>query len=126
MAEIKEILKSWVAIDEENRKLKQQIKDNDARRVELTEHILKFMRDNSIDNFDLSETGNLTRHMRTSKPPIKRNVIKTNLLIQFADQPERIAEVLRKIEGIPEGSDDMTLGGTQREVLVRRVPKKRS
>jgi len=126
MAEIKEILKSWVAIDEENRKLKQQIKDNDARRVELTEHILKFMRDNNIDNFDLSETGNLTRHMRTSKPPIKRNVIKTNLLIQFADQPERIAEVLRKIEGIPEGSDDMTLGGTQREVLVRRVPKKRS
>jgi hypothetical protein len=126
MAEIKEILKSWVAIDEENRKLKQQIKDNDARRVELTEHILKFMRDNSIDNFDLSETGNLTRHMRTSKPPIKRNVIKTNLLIQFADQPERIAEVLRKIEGIPEGSDDMTLGGTQREVLVRRIPKKRS
>jgi len=125
MAEIKEILKSWVAIDEENRKLKQQIKDNDARRVELTEHILKFMRDNSIDNFDLSETGNLTRHMRTSKPPIKRNVIKTNLLIQFADQPERIAEVLRKIEGIPEGSDDMTLGGTQREVLVRRVPKRR-
>jgi hypothetical protein len=117
-------LKSWVAIDEENRKLKQQIKDNDARRVELTEHILKFMRDNNIDNFDLSETGNLTRHMRTSKPPIKRNVIKTNLLIQFADQPERIAEVLRKIEGIPEGSDDMTLGGTQREVLVRRVPKR--
>ena len=126
MAEIKEILKSWVAIDEENRKLKQQIKDNDARRVELTEHILKFMRDNSIDNFDLSETGNLTRHMRTSKPPIKRNVIKTNLLIQFADQPERIAEVLRKIEGIPEGSDDMTLGGTQREVLVRRIPRKRN
>ena len=126
MAEIKEILKSWVAIDEEYRKLKQQIKDNDARRVELTEHILKFMRDNSIDNFDLSETGNLTRHMRTSKPPIKRNVIKTNLLIQFADQPERIAEVLRKIEGIPEGSDDMTLGGTQREVLVRRIPRKRN
>jgi hypothetical protein len=45
--------------------------------------------------------------------------------LQFADQPQRVAEALRAIEGISEG-DDMSVGGTQRELLVRRVPKVRN
>ena len=44
------------------------------------------------------------------------------LLLQFADQPQRVAEALRAIEGIPQG-EDMSLGGTQRELLSRRIPK---
>ena len=51
--------------------------------------------------------------------------IRTQLLLQFADQPQRVAEALRAIEGISEG-DDMSVGGTQRELLVRRVPKVRN
>jgi len=34
-----------------------------------------------------------------------------------------VAEALRAIEGIPEGGDDMSVGGTKREVLSRRLPR---
>jgi hypothetical protein len=63
--------------------------------------------------------------MRTSRPPLRRDLIRTQLLLQFSDQPQRVAEALRAIEGIPEG-DDMSVGGTQRELLSRRVPRTRT
>jgi hypothetical protein len=89
--------------------------------------ILEFMRSNEVDNFALegSGLGNISRSVRTSRPPLKRNIIRTQLLLQFADQPQRVAEVLRAIEGIPEGAEDMSVGGTQRELLVRRLPREK-
>ena len=59
----------------------------------------------------------LSRSIRTSKPPLRRELIKTQLLLQFADQPQRVAEALRAIEGDEENM-------TQRELLSRRVPRK--
>ena len=44
----------------------------------------------------------------------------------FADEPQKVAEFLRAIEGIQEGEDNMSAGGTQRELLVRRVPRQRT
>jgi len=70
--------------------------------------------------------GTISRTMRTSRPPLRRELIRTQLLLQFADQPQRVAEVLRSIEGIPEGVDDMSVGGTQKELLSRRIPKVRT
>jgi hypothetical protein len=32
---------------------------------------------------------------------------------------------LRAIEGIPEGGEDMSVGGTQKELLVRRMPREK-
>jgi len=83
------------------------------------------MRNNEVDNFTLEGAGlgNVSRTVRTSRPPLRRDFIRTQLLLQFADQPQRVAEVLRSIEGIPEGAEDMSVGGTQRELLVRRIPK---
>jgi hypothetical protein len=83
------------------------------------------MRDNQIDDIALegSGVGNIRRSVRTSRPPLRRNYIRTQLLLQFADQPQRVAEVLRSIEGIPDGADDMSVGGTQRELLTRHIPR---
>jgi len=82
------------------------------------------MRDNQVDNFTLEGNGlgTISRTMRTSRPPLRRDIIRTQLLLQFSDQPQRVAEALRAIEGIPEG-EDMSVGGTQRELLSRRIPK---
>jgi hypothetical protein len=66
--------------------------------------------------------GTLSRSVRTSKPPLKRQQIRTQLLLQFSDQPQRVAEALRAIEGVHEG-DDMSIVGTQKELLTRRIPK---
>ena len=118
-------LKDWIALDDQERQLRKQIKELRDKKAEYSSSILGFMRDNQIDNFALEGNGigNISRSVRTSRPPLRRDFIRTQLLLQFADQPQRVAEVLRAIEGIPEGADDMSVGGTQRELLMRRLPR---
>lgn len=124
---VREVLKQWIGLDDQERTLKQQIREINQKKKEHSANILSFMRDNSVDTFALEGNGigNISRSVRTSRPPLKRTAIRTQLLLQFADQPQRVAEALRAIEGISEG-DDMSVGGTQRELLVRRVPKVRN
>ena len=124
-AEIKQIITNWVSLDDEARKLQQQQKAIREQKAKLSDQILGFMRDNQVDNFNLegNGVGTISRSMRTSRPPLRREFIRTQLLLQFADQPQRVAEVLRSIEGVPEGAEDMSVGGTQRELLSRRIPK---
>ena len=122
---IRETLKDWVSLDDKERECRRQIKEIREQKVKNSARILEFMRDNEVDNFSLEGNGlgNITRSVRTSRPALKRNVIRTQLLLQFADQPQRVAEVLRSIEGIPEGAEDMSVGGVQRELLVRHLPR---
>ena len=123
--EIKEVIRQWIEYDDETRKLLQRQKEIRDKKVALSERILSFMRDNQVDNFTLEGNGlgTLSRTMRTSRPPIRRQIIRTQLLLQFADQPQRVAEALRAIEGIPQG-EDMSVG-TSKELLSRRIPKAR-
>jgi hypothetical protein len=125
---IREVIRQWVALDDEARQLQNRQKELRTQKINLSEQILSFMRDNQVDNFSLEGNGlgTISRTMRTSRPPLRRELIRTQLLLQFADQPQRVAEVLRSIEGIPEGADDMSIGGTQRELLSRRIPKVRT
>lgn len=125
---IREVIRNWVALDDESRQLQQRQREIRQEKNRLSEQILMFMRDNQVDNFTLEGNGlgTISRSVRTSRPPLRREMIRTQLLIQFADQPQRVAEALRAIEGIPEGAEDMSVGGTQKELLSRRVPKTRS
>lgn len=122
---IRDTLKEWISFDDEERQLRKQIKSLKDKKNENSAKILEFMRTNDVYNVVLegSGVGNISRSVRTSRPALKRNVIRTQLLLQFADQPQRVAEVLRAIEGIPEGAEDMSIGGTQKELLIRRLPR---
>jgi hypothetical protein len=124
--EIKVTIRSWVALDDEARQLQARQKAIREEKARLSENILGFMRNNEVDNFTLEGNGlgTISRTVRTSRPPLRRDLIRTQLLLQFSDQPQRVAEALRAIEGIPEG-DDMSVGGTQKELLSRRLPKSR-
>ena len=124
---IKDTLKEWIALDDQERQLRAQIKDLKNKKTNNSAQILEFMRDNQVDNFALegSGVGNISRSVRTSRPPLRRSLIRTQLLLQFSDQPQRVSEVLRAIEGIPEGAEDMSVGGTQKELLIRRIPKEK-
>jgi len=121
-------LKEWVSLDDQERDLRRQIKEIRENKTKKSTVILDFMRSNQVDNFALEGAGigNISRSVRTSRPPLRRDLIRTHLLLQFADQPQRVAEVLRAIEGISEGAEDMSVGGTQRELLIRRVPKSKN
>ncbi len=124
MDEIRQTIKDWITEDEEERKLRQRIKEIHKKKIEKSAAILEFMKANEVDNFAIegNGVGNISRTVRTTRPALKRSQIRTQLLLQFADQPQRVAEALRAIEGIPEG-DDMSVGGTQRELLIRHLPR---
>jgi hypothetical protein len=122
--EIKETLRQWIAADDEIRALQSQIKTIRDRKNTLGTTVLSYMKQNELGNFVLDGSlGTIARSERTSRPPLKRSTLRQQLFLQFADQPERVAEALRAIEGIPEGGDDMSVGGTKRDVLSRRLPR---
>ena len=121
--QIRETLREWIGLDDQIRALQAQIKTLRERKTQLGGNVLEFMQGNNLDNFVIEGgAGTIARSTRTIRPPLRRNAIRTQLLLQFADQPQRVAEALRAIEGIHEG-DDMSVGGTQRVVLSRRLPR---
>jgi hypothetical protein len=121
--QIRETLREWIGLDDQIRALQAQIKTIRERKTVLGTTVLEFMQGNNLDNFVIEGgAGTIARSTRTVRPPLRRTAIRTQLLLQFADQPQRVAEALRAIEGIQEG-DDMSVGGTQRVVLSRRVPR---
>jgi hypothetical protein len=125
--QVKETLKTWIGLDDQERQLRNQIKAIQTQKSNLSSNILGFMRENGVDNFPLEISGgNISRSVRTSRPPLRRSELRTRLLMTFADEPQKVAEFLRAIEGIQEGEDNMSAGGTQRELLVRRVPRQRT
>jgi len=126
--QVKDTLKTWISLDDQERQLRNQIKALHTQKAELSSNILGFMRDNGLDNFPLegNGVGNITRSVRTSRPPLRRSELRTRLLMTFADEHQKVAEFLRSIEGIQEGEDNMSAGGTQRELLVRRLPRQRT
>jgi hypothetical protein len=122
--EIKETLRQWIAADDEIRALQAQIKTIRDRKTTLGTSVLDYMKANELGNFVLDGAhGTIARSERVSRPALKRSTLRQQLFLQFADQPERVAEALRAIEGIPEGGDDMSVGGTKRDVLSRRLPR---
>lgn len=124
VSQVKEALTEWIRIDDEIRKHRDEIKKLQTDKQKHGDKVLSFMRENSVDDFKLEGTaggGCITRSVRTLKPPIKRNVIRTQLLLHFADQPQKVSEALRAIEGV---EDDMTSTGIQKELLTRRVSRK--
>ena len=124
--QVRDTLRQWVSIDDEIRALQSQIRALRERKNAMSGQILEFMRGNNLDNFVIEGPGGtIARQQRTVRPPLRREAIRTQLLIQFADQPHRVAEALRSIEGIQEG-DDMSTGGSVRELLTRRIPRSQS
>jgi hypothetical protein len=121
--EIRDTLRQWIALDDEMRALQGQMRALRERKTQLGSRVLEFMRGQNLDNFVIEGgVGTIARQQRTVRPPLRRSALRTQLLLQFADQPQRVAEALRAIEGIQEG-DDMSVGGTTRELLTRRLPR---
>lgn len=122
--QVRQTLREWISIDDQIRALQIQIRQIRERKTILGGQVLEFMRGNNLDNFVIEGgVGTIARQQRTIRPPLRRETIRTQLLIQFADQPHRVAEALRAIEGIPDDAEDMSVGGTVRELLTRRLPR---
>ena len=123
--EIRETLRSWIGIDDEIRALQAQIKTLRERKTQLGGQVSEFMRGQNLDQFVLDGGGGtIARQQRTThrKPP--RQVVRTQVALLLADQPERMAEVLRTIEGLPAPGQEPDAGSVVvREILTRRLPR---
>jgi hypothetical protein len=117
-------LRQWIDLDDEARRLQARLKEIRQAKTALNDGILVYMRQNQLDDFRLEgqQESVLSRQVRTIKPAIKRNTIHTQILLHLADEPERARQIIRAIEGIPEGEDAASVV-RQREILSRRVPR---
>lgn len=123
--EVRETLRAWIGIDDQIRALQRQIKELRDRKNELGGNVMEFMRGNNLDNFVIEGGGGtIARQQRTTRARPNRQVVRTQVAILLADQPQRMAEVLRTIEGLPEPGQEPDAGSVvTRELLTRRLPR---
>ena len=118
---VRETLREWIAVDDQIRQLQAQATTLRERKNQLAGDILQYMRGQNLDNFVVEGQGAISRQQRTVRPRPNRNVVRTQVAVLLADQPQRMAEVLRAIEGVPEPGETDTV--TTRELLTRRLPR---
>lgn len=123
--QVREALRRWISVDDEIRALQAQIKGLREQKTTIGGQITDFMRGQNLDQFVLEGGGGtIARQQRTThrKPP--RQVIRTQVALLLADDPSRMAEVLRTIEGLPApGQEPDAASVVTREVLTRRLPR---
>ena len=123
--EVRDTLRAWIGIDDQIRGLQRQIKELRDRKNQLGGDVMEFMRGNNLDNFVIEGGGGtIARQQRTTRARPNRQVVRTQVAILLADQPQRMAEVLRTIEGLPEPGQEPDEGSVvTRELLTRRLPR---
>ncbi len=123
--QIRETLRQWISVDDQIRGLQAQIKALREQKTQIGLSVTEFMRGQNLDQFVLEGGGGtIARQQRTThrKPP--RQVVRTQVALLLADDPQRMAEVLRTIEGLPApGQEPDAASVVTREVLTRRLPR---
>jgi hypothetical protein len=122
---VREVLRSWIALDDEARVLQAQLKDLRARKLALSQQVMEFMRGQNLDQFVLEGGGGtIARQQRTVRARPSKQVVRTQIAILLADDPQRMTEVLRTMEGLPaSGEEPDSESVTTRELLTRRLPR---
>lgn len=123
--EIRDVLRQWIGLDDEMRALQAQMKTLRERKAQLGQRVTEFMRDQNLDQFVVEGGGGtIARQQRTVRARPNKQVVRTQIALLLADDPQRMAEVLRTIEGLPAPGQEPDAGSvTTRELLTRRLPR---
>ena len=122
---MRETLRQWIAADDEIRALQAQIKVIRDRKNQYGAQVTEFMRGQNLDQFVLEGGGGtIARQQRTVRTRPSKQVVRTQIAILLADDPQRMTEVLRTIEGLPPvGQEPDADSVITRELLTRRLPR---
>jgi len=123
--EIRDVLRQWIGIDDEIRALAAQAKTHRERKSQLGLQVTEFMRAQDLDQFVVEGGGGtIARQQRTTRTRPSKQVVRTQIALLLSDDPPRMAEVLRTIEGLPApGQEPDTDSVVTRELLTRRLPR---
>lgn len=123
--EIRDVLRQWIGLDDEMRVLQAQLKTLRERKTTLGQRVTEFMRDQNLDQFVVEGGGGtIARQQRTVRARPNKQVVRTQVALLLADDPQRMAEVLRTIEGLPAPGQEPDAGTVvTRELLTRRLPR---
>ena len=77
-------IKDWVKIDNEIIKLKNDIKDKNNKKKILTEELVKVMKENAIDCFNINE-GAILYNKKIVKKPINSKILLATLQTYYKD-----------------------------------------
>jgi hypothetical protein len=95
-AELIELVRDWVRIDNETRVLRKEVRDRNARKKELTKTLIEVMKENDIDCFDIKQ-GKLTYAKSKVKASLSKKHLITALSSYFKEKPELAREISNHI-----------------------------
>jgi hypothetical protein len=89
-------IKEWIKIDNEIIKLKQEIKERNAKKKSLTEELVDVMKENNIDCFNING-GAVLYKKNIVKKPINSKMLLTTLQTYYKDNFEMAQEITEHI-----------------------------
>jgi hypothetical protein len=89
-------IREWIKLDNDILKMKNEIKQKNAKKSELTENLVKVMKSNSIDCFDVNG-GALVYKQRKTKKSISGKFLLEELQKYYKDQPELGKEIAKYV-----------------------------
>ena len=89
-------IREWIQIDNEMRALQKELKGRREKKKELSETLVKVMKSNEIDCFDIND-GKLIYAKTKTKTPLSKKHLLSSLLIFFKDDKERADDISKFI-----------------------------
>lgn len=89
-------IREWIKIDTDIASLKNEIKNKQTQKKNLTENLVKVMKSNSIDCFDING-GVLVYNQKKTKKSISGKFLLQQLEKYYKDQPDVAKEVTQHI-----------------------------
>ncbi len=89
-------IREWIKIDTDIASLKNEIKNKQTQKKNLTENLVKVMQSNSIDCFDING-GALVYNQKKTKKSISGKFLLQQLEKYYKDQPDIAKEVTQHI-----------------------------
>ena len=89
-------IREWIKIDNDLMNLKKEIKNKTANKKTLTENLVKVMKSNAIDCFDING-GALVYSQRKTKKPISGKYLLLQLEKYYKEQPDMSKEVTQHL-----------------------------
>jgi hypothetical protein len=123
--QVRETLRTWIGLDDQIRALQAQIKTLREQKTQCGMNVMEFMRGQHLDQFVLEGGGGtIARQQRTTRVRPNKQMVRTQVALLLADEPQRMAEVLRAMEGLPDPGMEPDEGSViTKELLTRRLPR---